>query len=174
MPLIKRPSQKAFSHNLKAEMHAGKPQKQALAIAYSVMRRNKHKAHGGEINKKLHPGEPHHDELAVEQKHAMHEEDMPHRMAYGGGYAEGGMVEDHHPLSMAEIILERRRAKLEEGMSHDMRDEEMEPANEPIHQLQEDSMDDESHDEHASKDVSEDEGSDHPHMKLLRRVMRRR
>ncbi len=41
-------SQKAFEHNIKAEMHAGKPQPQALAIAYSVKRRAK-KAKGGDI-----------------------------------------------------------------------------------------------------------------------------
>jgi hypothetical protein len=41
----------AFKHNIKAEMHAGKPQKQAVAIAYSEKRRAEHKrmAHGGEI-----------------------------------------------------------------------------------------------------------------------------
>jgi hypothetical protein len=40
MPLIKSASPAAFKSNLKAEMHAGKPQKQALAIAYDVKRRN--------------------------------------------------------------------------------------------------------------------------------------
>lgn len=39
MPLEKSPSKKAFSQNVKAEMAAGKPQKQAVAIAYSVKRR---------------------------------------------------------------------------------------------------------------------------------------
>jgi hypothetical protein len=38
MPLIKSKSEKAFSKNVKAEMKAGKPQKQAVAIAYSVKR----------------------------------------------------------------------------------------------------------------------------------------
>jgi hypothetical protein len=46
MPLIKGKSKGAFEHNLKAEMHAGKPQKQALAIAYATKRRAM-KAHGG-------------------------------------------------------------------------------------------------------------------------------
>jgi hypothetical protein len=41
MPLLKRKSQKAFVQNLKAELKAGKPKKQALAIAYSVKRRAK-------------------------------------------------------------------------------------------------------------------------------------
>lgn len=41
MPLIKSKSKKAFEHNVKAEMRAGKPKKQALAIAYSVKRKSK-------------------------------------------------------------------------------------------------------------------------------------
>jgi len=47
MPLMKGKSQKAFSHNVSAEMHAGKPQRQAVAIAYSEQR--KHMAEGGEV-----------------------------------------------------------------------------------------------------------------------------
>lgn len=38
MPLIKSKSKEAFSKNVKAEVKAGKPQKQAVAIAYSVKR----------------------------------------------------------------------------------------------------------------------------------------
>ena len=39
MPLKKSTSKKAFSENVKAEMDAGKPQKQAVAIAYATKRR---------------------------------------------------------------------------------------------------------------------------------------
>jgi hypothetical protein len=39
MPLVKSGSKAAFRKNVKAEMKAGKPQKQAVAIAYSVKRR---------------------------------------------------------------------------------------------------------------------------------------
>ena len=39
MPLVNRPSASAFLTNLKTELHAGKPKKQALAIAYAVKRR---------------------------------------------------------------------------------------------------------------------------------------
>ena len=35
MPLFPGKSRAAFGHNVSAEMNAGKPQKQALAIAYS-------------------------------------------------------------------------------------------------------------------------------------------
>lgn len=46
MPLIKSKSEKAFKENIKAEVAAGKPVKQAVAIAYSV-KRAAPKAEGG-------------------------------------------------------------------------------------------------------------------------------
>lgn len=39
MPL--KPGKKNFGKNVATEMHAGKPQKQALAIAFSVLRKGK-------------------------------------------------------------------------------------------------------------------------------------
>ena len=41
MPLVKSASKAAFRQNIKAEIDAGKPQKQAVAIAYSVQREAK-------------------------------------------------------------------------------------------------------------------------------------
>ena len=38
VPLVKSPSKETFRKNVKAEVSAGKPVKQALAIAYSVKR----------------------------------------------------------------------------------------------------------------------------------------
>jgi len=49
MPLIKSKSEKAFKSNIKAEIAAGKPQKQAVAIAYDVKRHAK-KASGGAVH----------------------------------------------------------------------------------------------------------------------------
>jgi hypothetical protein len=45
MPLKRgaKPGSKGFKSNIKAEMSAGKPQKQAVAIAYSESRRGKKK-----------------------------------------------------------------------------------------------------------------------------------
>jgi len=46
MPLVKgkaAKSKKGFSENVRREMDAGKPQKQAVAIAYAVARRAKSK-----------------------------------------------------------------------------------------------------------------------------------
>jgi hypothetical protein len=39
MPLVKSSSKAAFRKNIRAEVRAGKPVKQAVAIAYSVKRR---------------------------------------------------------------------------------------------------------------------------------------
>jgi hypothetical protein len=43
MTLIKSKSKKAISQNIATEMKAGKPQKQAIAIAYSVAGKSKKK-----------------------------------------------------------------------------------------------------------------------------------
>jgi len=40
MPLVKSSSKSAFRKNVKAEVKAGKPVKQAVAIAYSVKRKS--------------------------------------------------------------------------------------------------------------------------------------
>jgi hypothetical protein len=48
MPLVKgakAKSKKGFSENVRREMHSGKPQKQAVAIAYSEARRAGKKEH---------------------------------------------------------------------------------------------------------------------------------
>lgn len=47
MPLVKSKSKKAISQNIRTEMEAGKPQKQAVAIALNVARKK-----GAKIPKK--------------------------------------------------------------------------------------------------------------------------
>jgi hypothetical protein len=82
MPLIKRKSDKAFEHNMKAEMRAGKPQKQSLAIAYSVKRRAKKMAEGG---------------AAFDFKHRKNNEtgiNRAHGNPDGGMSGRGGYVRD--------------------------------------------------------------------------------
>lgn len=62
MPLIKGKSEKSFEKNVRTEMEAGKPQKQALAIAYSVKRKAQKKAKGGMIKDAVEPaGIEHHE-----------------------------------------------------------------------------------------------------------------
>lgn len=46
MPLKKSGLDKAFKSNVKAEIKAGKPQKQAVAIAYQMKRDSEHKRKG--------------------------------------------------------------------------------------------------------------------------------
>lgn len=55
MPLIKSKSAKAFKENVKAEIAAGKPQKQAVAIAYSTQRAAK--KDGGDVKLSVGRGE---------------------------------------------------------------------------------------------------------------------
>jgi len=47
MPLIKSKSERAFKKNISTEIHAGKPMKQAVAIAYATQRSAKKKDGGG-------------------------------------------------------------------------------------------------------------------------------
>jgi hypothetical protein len=51
MPLKRGKSEKSFKENIKTEMRHGKPQKQAVAIAYAVKRKAQKMAEGGEVRK---------------------------------------------------------------------------------------------------------------------------
>lgn len=53
MPLTKSTSANAFKHNIRAEVHAGKPVKQAVAIAYSE-KREASKHHMGKVSRGTH------------------------------------------------------------------------------------------------------------------------
>ena len=69
MPLIKSKSKQAFSKNVAKEMEAGRPQKQAVAIAYSVKRA----AHGT----------PHHSEHSAKRSHDYHSKVIAHKTFKG-------------------------------------------------------------------------------------------
>ena len=78
MPLIKSTSKKAFGENVKREIEAGKPQKQSVAIAYSVKREAAKHSHAGEgINKKpgntsTQGGIEHHSKHSAKRSDAYH------------------------------------------------------------------------------------------------------
>lgn len=57
MPLIKGKSEKAFKENIRTEVKAGKPVKQAVAIAYDVQRRAHGKKDGGNVSLAVGRGE---------------------------------------------------------------------------------------------------------------------
>lgn len=97
MPLIKGRSKKAFNENVATEMDEGKPQKQALAIAFNTKRAaSKRKmAKGGQANPKLEESKkmPEHD----------HDAECGHydkggmcKYSQGGMYAEGGEISNRY------------------------------------------------------------------------------
>lgn len=79
MPLIKGKSKKSFDKNMETEMDSGKPKDQALAIAYSVQRKNKRKkmAEGGTVGdligypKRMAEGGMIDEELKEDELHLM-------------------------------------------------------------------------------------------------------
>lgn len=98
MPLMSGKSKQAFSTNVRTEMNAGKPQNQALAIAYNVRKHNKKKyAKGGEVNPKL---EAAHDEHEGSAMHLVEKLRAKKAMAHGGMVDEGMNDEDEHELDM--------------------------------------------------------------------------
>ena len=57
MPLVKSKSEKAFKKNISTEVKAGKPVKQAVAIAYSIKRGAQKMKDGGEPRLSVSRGE---------------------------------------------------------------------------------------------------------------------
>jgi hypothetical protein len=106
MPLIKGKSEKAFKHNIRAEMHAGKPQKQSLAIAYAMKRKAQKKkmADGGTVeNSELaktasnffsNPQQPTPPPETLEEKNARVRNQISEDRA--GHHAKGGRIEGVH------------------------------------------------------------------------------
>lgn len=115
MPLIKGKSKQAFDKNVESEMDSGKPQKQSLAIAYDIQRRNKKKkmmADGGEVESAYRQS----IEAGKFKQSEMDAMDEAKRRAdiNAGKYkesmmADGGMVQDK---SVADAVMRRRKAKM--------------------------------------------------------------
>lgn len=75
MPLIKSTSKAAFGKNIKTEMAAGKPQKQAVAIAYAE-KREAAKHHSSHSSKRSE----HYHKNTVEPNFVRHESTMATRL----------------------------------------------------------------------------------------------
>jgi hypothetical protein len=100
MPLIKGKSKEAMSKNIATEMHAGKPQKQAVAIAYAV--RRKHMAKGGLAG-----------EMASRASEDIHDADcMCENCMNEGGEVMNEKLHPHYePESLAHEVRARKMAK---------------------------------------------------------------
>lgn len=120
MPLVKSGSKKAIGENVKREMNAGKPRRQAIAIAMDVMRRNKMKkmAQGGLVDDTSEPmseethsrlfGEPHEIAQAMVHKDPEPADDKmksaQDSMRKAFHYAEGGSVD---PMQSAQDSMRK-------------------------------------------------------------------
>lgn len=142
MPLIKSKSKQAFEHNMKAEMEAGKPQDQSLAIAFDMKRRapkRKKMAEGGVL-----------DSIVDTVKKSLQDPPAPDKskpgynarslnakktadFQKGFGYAEGGMIDenhqpkeeaqDEHHSSIAAAIMAKKARQMK--LDSDSDDDEM-------------------------------------------------
>ncbi len=139
MPLEHGKSNSAFRHNIKAEMHAGKPLKQSLAIAYAMKRRHKkHMAEGGFVEEEMageyaapDPGEyPRPNHMAMEEddrrlnQHGMHEmgdygedrRNTPHGMYEGNpGNSHDQYQSEAHEMDMVGRILKQLQHRYAKG-----------------------------------------------------------
>lgn len=142
MPLMQGKSKKAVSKNIETEMSAGKPQKQSIAIALAVQRKNKKKmALGGAVEGPNHSGKQHDREPGQPAKKAddsrlPDSETMIDRWSAGSPparkpddsrppmdsymadhFAEGGEVsDDDFAGSIADAIMARKdRKKMADG-----------------------------------------------------------
>lgn len=150
MPLMTGKSDKAFSHNVRAEMDAGKPQRQALAIAYAMKRRGKKMADGG-----------------MEEEKASGYEKMP--MGKGGFVheeEESGYPEDLVERIMREHCYSKGGQVANETMGEKV---DMEP-NEFDDLVKDDDLD---ADYPGSEEIG-DEAVDHDEHDLVKRIMRSR
>jgi len=97
MPLIHSASDEAFEANLKAELEAGKPRDQALAIAYSIQRKAK--------------GEPKEEEEAAKAEHEHNPTD--------GQKAAGNYAKTHWNLYGLGVTIENLAGSTRSGLGPD-------------------------------------------------------
>lgn len=97
MPLEHSASKKAFKHNIRAEVHSGRPVKEAVAIAYSEKRRAQHGhyAEGGEVMPEQEDAELMLDHCAMECMQAI---EMKDKQAFRDAF-EVLVVDILHKLS---------------------------------------------------------------------------
>lgn len=114
MPLMQSKSKKAFEHNMKSEMEAGKPKKQSLAIAYSIKRKPKKMWGGGSTDPKPTPS----PDTSTDKGLASI------RKAFGGK-AHGGMLKRKKYADGGKIPMSAQDERLEDQVADAMTPEEM-------------------------------------------------
>jgi hypothetical protein len=115
MPLTKSKSEKAFKHNIKAEIAAGKPQKQAVAIAYAV-KRKAHKAGGGRMSSNPHDYDSDVDFYAA-QKHNAHIAKYPQATVRSSKPSEHDLESDFMNPAERRLRAEQARMAKQKPMS---------------------------------------------------------
>lgn len=157
-------SQKAFAHNIKAEMEAGKPQKQSIAIAYSVKRRA-HKADGGSVKseKRPMPDQSHNDAKEVQENSSMKapKADKMTSQPERKQSMKGGVYALKEPKIMqGSTFKARRRDQMDEMERDEERDMEMSmtpaaPMEEPKAEMDEEHPDRQGPPVHGMKMMAE-------------------
>lgn len=146
MPLKQGKSPASFKQNIKAEMHAGKPQKQALAIAYSIRRRAQAKkmARGGEVpEREVIPDGGFGSITIIKNQDDKNEKLHPHaQLAHGGMVEEENdeapEMQDHdHPMAHPEEETEHVDP-MHEDMGRNMASGGMVNDEEPTHMVHSD------------------------------------
>ena len=93
MPLLKGKSKKAFGKNVETEMEHGKPQKQALAIAFKMKQRSKKMAEGGKVGG-MDPSDKD-DKMMAKGGEMKSKRERALEAFHGKMMAEGGMIDGH-------------------------------------------------------------------------------
>lgn len=133
MPLFQGKSKRVFDKNVESEMESGKPQKQSLALSYSIQRKNKKKMANGEmvderLDEKDHMStmdnaKDEHmakasrgglltlDEDLADKDHRpeMDEFDDEHMVKASRG---GMMMDEEHDASVSDAIMRKRNKKM--------------------------------------------------------------
>lgn len=110
MPLVHGKSKKAFEHNLKAEIHAGKPMAQSLAIAYATKRRaGKKMARGGAVGANSQAGVDA-EEIGINTQALGHKRGTSHAgaMIERGGGKDGNFFNKEAKSYHKEVLSEAK------------------------------------------------------------------
>lgn len=98
MPLLKSKTPEAFKSNLKAELGAGKPMKQSLAIAYAMKRKARKMAAGGQLESG-YAELPEESEVENAGAESEDEKDLNQMLAMGGSVVDRIMAKKANCMS---------------------------------------------------------------------------